>query len=198
MNANISTDDAPRSAERDRVDSFGRLEDGLRQASPWYRGARTSASAPGARSGRTTAPRAGRGSYLPARAGPLARLPVERGRPRRVQRHRAAPVPGAGAVERPRPDPQGAALRPDRRRGQPRRGRQGVLVVRRRRAEPRLEPVALPLPAAGVPVRRAGRRRTARRGRPSRSSSCSTPGSSTTTATGSSRSTTPRTTPTTS
>ena len=36
MNANVSTENATRSAERARVDSFGRLEDGLRQAGPWY------------------------------------------------------------------------------------------------------------------------------------------------------------------
>ena len=41
--------------------------------------------------------------------------------------------------------------------GQPRRGRQGVLVVPRRAAEQRLARVALPLPAGRVPVRRAGR-----------------------------------------
>ena len=74
---------------------------------------------------------------------------------------------GAGAVERPRPDPQGADVRPHRRAGQPRRGRQGVLVVPRRRAEPRLEPLALPLPAARLPVRRPDRReRPARQARP--------------------------------
>ena len=54
---------------------------------------------------------------------------------------------GARALERARPDPQGADLRADRRAGQPRRGRQGVLVVPRRAAQPRLEPLALPLPA---------------------------------------------------
>ncbi len=43
-------------------------------------------------------------------------------------------------------------VRADRGRGQPRRGRQGVLVVPGRAAQPRLEPLALPLPAAGVPV----------------------------------------------
>ena len=51
-----------------------------------------------------------------------------------------------------RADPQGAAVRPDRVPGQPRRGREGVLVVPRRRAQPRLEPVALPLPQARSPI----------------------------------------------
>ena len=70
---------------------------------------------------------------------------------------------GARALERPRPDPQGAHLRPDRQPGQPRRGRQGVLVVPRRHAEPRVEPLALPLPAGRVPLRA-----TCRRERPAR------------------------------
>ena len=51
----------------------------------------------------------------PARPRPVPGLPVGRGRPGRVLRRRAAAVPGAGAVERPRPDPQGADVRPDRR-----------------------------------------------------------------------------------
>ena len=72
---------------------------------------------------------------LPARPRPLARLPLERGRPGRRLRRRPAPVPRARVLERARPDPQGADLRPDRRRGQPRRGRQGVLVVPRRDAD---------------------------------------------------------------
>ena len=38
-------------------------------------------------------------------------------------------------VERRRPDPQGADVRPDQRRGQPRRGRQGVLLLPRRHAD---------------------------------------------------------------
>ena len=94
-----------------------------------------------------------RGLDLPAaRPRPVARLPVGGGRPGRVLRHRAAAVPGAGAVERPGPDPQGAGLRADRRGGQPRGGRQGVLVVPGRPAQPCLEPLALPLPAGGVPL----------------------------------------------
>ena len=57
-----------------------------------------------------------------------------------------------------RPDPEGAPLRPDERRGQPRRGRQGVLVGARLDAHPLVHAVALQVPAARVPVRRAGRR----------------------------------------
>ena len=42
-------------------------------------------------------------------------------------------------------------------RGQPRRGRQGVLVVPRLHADPLVDALALPLPAGRVPVRRPGR-----------------------------------------
>ena len=84
------------------------------------------------------------------------------------------------------------------RRGQPRRGRQGVLVVSGRPSEPRLESLALPLPAAAPSPTRTSGRRTAGGASGIPSTSCSTPASSTTTATGSSRSTTPRPTPTTS
>ena len=61
----------------------------------------------------------------------------------------------ARALERERPDPEGAHVRPHRAAGEPRRGRQGVLVVPRRAAEPRAAEVALPLPAGRVPVRRS-------------------------------------------
>ena len=101
-------------------------------------------------------------------------------------------VPRPGAVERRRPDPQGADLRPDRPRGQPRRGRQGVLVVPRLHADALVDALALPLPAARVPVRRAGHRERPARHGTSPSTSCSTPASSTRTATGTSPSTTPR------
>ena len=59
----------------------------------------------------------------------------------------------ARALERQGPDPQGAALRPDRTRGQPRRGRQGVLLLPRRDADALVHEVPLQVPAGGVPVR---------------------------------------------
>ena len=72
---------------------------------------------------------------------------------------------GARAVERARPDPQGAAVRPDQRGGQSRRGRQGALLLPRRHAD------AIPTCGCSTNIRRrafpyarAGRRRTARRG----------------------------------
>ena len=95
---------------------------------------------------------------LHARPGPLARLPLGRGRDRRDLRRPPAAVPGARAVERRRPDPQGADVRAHQQRGQPRRGRQGVLVLPRHHADALLPEVSVQVPAARVPVRRPGRR----------------------------------------
>ena len=94
---------------------------------------------------------------LQPRPGAVPRLPVGRGRPRRHQRRQAAALPGARAVERARPDPEGAAVRADERRGQPRRGRQGVLLLRRQPADAQLPALALQVPASRVPVRRPRR-----------------------------------------
>ena len=120
---------------------------------------------------------------LHPRPGALARLPLGRGRDRRDLRRAPAAVPGAGAVERRRPDPQGADVRPHQRRGQPRRGRQGVLVLPRQHADALLHEVPVQVPAARVSLR--GPRRDQRGAAASRtwSTSCSTPASSTTTAT---------------
>ena len=63
----------------------------------------------------------------------------------------------ARALERPRPDPQGAALRPDRQRRQSRRGRQGVLLLPRQHADALVHEVSLQVSAARVPVRAARR-----------------------------------------
>ena len=94
---------------------------------------------------------------LPARSRPLASLPLERGRPRRHLRPPPVPVLRARAVERPRPDPEGADVRPDRRRGQPRRGRQGVLLLPRQHADALVHEVPLQVPAGRVSLRPAGR-----------------------------------------
>ena len=79
-----------------------------------------------------------------------------------------------------RPDPQGAALRPDRQRGQPRRGRQGVLLL------PRLARPRTPTCGASTSIRSARSPTTelveenrAPRPRRARSSSWSTRASST-------------------
>ena len=96
---------------------------------------------------------------LPApRSRAIPGLPVGGGRPGRVLRRPPAAVPEPGAVERARPDPEGTGFRAHRSAGQPRRGREGVLVVPGRPAQPRVEPVALPLSAGGVPVPGAHRR----------------------------------------
>ena len=145
-------------AEQQRVATLGQLENGLRQAGDWYHW----------------------GPYVSERQWGTVRedysangtaweyLPHDHARSRAYRwgedglagllRRRAAPLPRARALERPRPDPEGAHLRAHRQPGQPRRGRQGVLVVPRRDAEPLLEPLALPLSAGRVPVRAARRR----------------------------------------
>ncbi len=56
-----------------------------------------------------------------------------------------------GAVERPRSHPEGAPVRRHQRGGQPRRGRQGVLLLRRQHAHPLVHEVHLQVPAGGVP-----------------------------------------------
>ena len=82
-----------------------------------------------------------------------------------ITRPRVPPVLRARALERARPDPQGAPLRPDRPGRQPRRGRQGVLLLPRLHADALLHEGALQVPAGGVPVRRGSSRRTRRRGK---------------------------------
>ena len=94
---------------------------------------------------------------LLARPVALARVPVGRGRPRRHLRRQAAPVLRARAVERARPDPEGAAVRAHQQRGQSRRGRQGVLLLPRQHADALLHEVPLQVPAARVPVSRPRR-----------------------------------------
>ena len=89
---------------------------------------------------------------LPARPVPVPGLPLGRGRPRRDLRRPAAPLLRPRAVERAGPDPQGAPLRPDQQRGEPRRGRQGVLLLRRLDADPLVHEIPLQVPAARVPV----------------------------------------------
>ena len=102
-------------------------------------------------------------------AGPLRPLPGPVLRPR--------------PLERARPHPEGAALRPRPCGGEPRRGREGALVLPRLDPHPLLHEVALQVPAAGVPLRAARARRTAGGGAARGSTSSSTPASSTTTAT---------------
>ena len=84
------------------------------------------------------------------RPGSLARLPVGRGRARRHLRRQAAAVLCARVVERAGPDPEGAPVRAHQQRGEPRRGRQGVLLLRRQHAHPLVHEVSVQVPAAGV------------------------------------------------
>ena len=91
------------------------------------------------------------------------------------------------------PDPERAPVRAHRQRGQPRRGRQGVLLLPRQHADPLVHAVSLQVPAgARFPMAQLvdENRRRSRAAIPS--SSCSTPASSTTTATSTSSSSTPR------
>ena len=80
-----------------------------------------------------------------------------RGRTRRNLRRQAATVLRAGAVERARPDPEGAPVRPHQQRGQPRRGRQGVLLLPRQHADPLVHEVSLQVSAARVSLPGPGR-----------------------------------------
>ena len=89
---------------------------------------------------------------LHPRPGALAGLPLGRGRAGRHLRRQAAPVLRARAVERARPDPQGAPVRAHQQRGQPRRGREGVLLLRRQHAHALVHEVPLQVSPAGVSV----------------------------------------------
>ena len=139
-------------AERERVDGFGQLEDGLLQAGEWYRW----------------------GPYVSERQWGTVRedysadgnawdyLPHDHARSR-AYRWGEDGLAGFCDVEQRLclglalwngrdPILKERRVRADRPAGQPRRGRQGVLVVPGRHPQPRVEPVALPLPAGGVPV----------------------------------------------
>ena len=78
------------------------------------------------------------------------------------------------------------------RRGQPRRGRQGVLLLPRLDADALVHEVPLQVPAGGVPLRRPGRDQPQAHRGTSPSTSCSTPACSPATATSTSSSSTPR------
>src|ERR1700757_4388348 len=124
--------------EGDRVAGFGKLEDGLRQASPWYtwgpyvserqwgtvRGDYSQGGVGGGPGGLRPGRR--RVELPPVRSRQVSCLPLGRGRTRRVQRRPPEPVHWPGAVERAGRVPQRAAVRADRAAGQPRRGRQGA------------------------------------------------------------------------
>ena len=95
------------------------------------------------------------GLLLP-RSGPVACLSVGRGRHRRDLRRAPAAVPVTRAMERRRSDPEGADVRAHQQPGQPRRGRQGVLVLPRQHPDALLSEVPVQVPAAGLPLRGPG------------------------------------------
>src|SRR4029453_19686627 len=72
---------------------------------------------------------------LPARSCTLARLPLERGGPRRDLRSPPEDLLCARPLERARSDPQGTALRSHRQRGKPRGRCEGVLLLRGQHAD---------------------------------------------------------------
>ena len=99
---------------------------------------------------------------LPARPRPQPRLPLGRGRPRRLLRRPAAAVLRARAVERPRPDPQGAPVRPDRTaRATTARTSRSCYYYLDATPTPLLHEDALQVPAGGVSLRASWSRRTA-------------------------------------
>ena len=120
-------------------------------------GVRTSRGASGGRFARTTPPTVthGRTSLRP---GAPTRIPLGRGRDRRTLRPVRVPQPRGRDVERARRPAQGAAVRADQPGGQPRGGRQGVLVAPGRHAHPLVRAVPLPVSAGGISLRPAGRR----------------------------------------
>ena len=161
-------------------------------ARPGGTGGRTSASAPGAPCARTTAPTATRGSFFPHdHARSRAYRWSEDGLAgicddRQTLCFALAFWNGRDPILKER------IFGLTGPRGQPRRGRQGVLVVPRLDADALVDALALHVPAGRVPLRAARRRERARAARTTPSSSSSTPASSTTAATGRSRPTTRR------
>ena len=83
----------------------------------------------------------------------------------RVLRPEAATVFRPGALEREGPDPEGAALRLEQCRREPRRGREGVLLLSRLHADPLVHEVALQISPGGLSRTTISWRRTARRSR---------------------------------
>ena len=180
-------------AERERVAGFGQLEDGLRQASDWYLWGpyvserqwgtvREDYSADGDAWDYFPHDHARSRAYRWSEDGMAGFCDVE-------QRL----CLGAGAVERPRPDPQGADVRPDRRaRATTARTSRSTGGTSTRMPSHSWTRWRYHYPQAAFPYDDLiARERPARQARAA-STSCSTPASSTTTATGSSRSTTPR------
>ena len=125
---------------------------------------------------------------LPARPRPLARVPLERGRHGRDLGHPPRPLPRARALERERPDPEGAHVRPHRaRRGTTARTSRSTGGTSRGCRATRCCSWRYHYPQGAFPYDALVHH--GRGPATTRSWSCSTPASSTTTATG--RSTSP-------
>jgi Mannosylglycerate hydrolase MGH1-like glycoside hydrolase domain len=130
-------------AEHDRLNQATEwAEDSLAEANPWYEWVPTCRSGPGAPCGRTTATAGMPGvSFHMIMHGPG---PIGGTRTAwQVCGHWPRAVPGLGALERRRPDPQGTHVWPHRSAGESRRGRQRLLVVPRWAAQPRLAALAI-------------------------------------------------------
>ena len=121
-------------------------------------GGRTCPSASGAPCARTTRPTARPGTTFPFDHARLARVPLGRRRPARPLRQ---PRPRRASASRsgtaPIPILKERLFGVSGNGGQPRRGREGALLVPRRDADLQLRACALQVPADGVPLRRAPR-----------------------------------------
>ena len=106
--------------------------------------------------------------YLPARPCPLARLPLGRGRPARHLRRPRPAVLRAGAVERGRPDPQGAPVRLSRPEGNHGEDVKEYYFYLDATPTALLHARAVQVSAARLPLRRAAWPRTPARPRPAR------------------------------
>ena len=118
-------------AERDRVAGFGKLEDGFRQAGDWYRWGPYVSERAWATVREDYSADGEAWDYLPhdhARRG----LSLGRGRDRRVLRRSAAAVLRPGLLERRATRSSRSASSASPARGEPRRGRQGRLLLPRR------------------------------------------------------------------
>jgi hypothetical protein len=93
---------------------------------------------------------------FPPRSRPQSRVPMGRGRPAGVVRSRRSRVLRPRPLERPRSNLERAAVRPDGTRRQSRRRRQGMLLLPRRAADPRLRQGPLQVPPGRVSLRAPG------------------------------------------
>ena len=136
-------------------------------------------------------------SYLPARTGPQPRLSLGRRRAAGHHRPRMPPLLCRGPMERAGPRPQRTPVRPGQHRGEPRRGREGVLFLSRRHAHRLVSEGPLQIPAGRVSLRLGCSKKTAAGAETNPSSSCWKRASLATTAISTSSSSTPRRLPTT-